>query len=92
MTIISIQNVWFDDAATLSMGEAFDRAYKTLRNFGSAVPAIIADRIIEVAKNGERDPNRLYEQALKMFGFEDMSMLRRPRSPLPAYASVPHAA
>ena len=57
------------------MGEAFDHACKSLRNFGSAVPAIIANRIIEVAKNGERDPTRLYEQALKVFGIEDMSML-----------------
>ena len=80
MNIIPIQNVCFDDAATLAMGEAFHRACKTLRNFGSAVPAIIADRIIEAAKNGERDPSRLYEQALKAFGFGNMSML--PRSPL----------
>ena len=89
---MNIQNICFDDAATLAMGEAFDRACKTLRNFGSAVPAIIADRIIEAAKNGERDPKRLYEQALKAFGFEDRLMLRRPRFSLPAYASVPHAA
>lgn len=92
MNTTPIQNAWFDDAATSAMGEAFDRACKSLRNFGSAVPAIIADRIIEAAKNGERDSSRLYEQALKAFGFEDMSMLRRPRFPLPAYASVPHAA
>ena len=92
MNTTPIQNAWFDDAATSAMGEAFDRACKSLRNFGSAVPAIIADRIIEAAKNGERDSSRLYEQALKAFGFEDMSMLRRPRSPLSAYASVPHAA
>jgi len=65
---MNIQNICFDDAATLAMGEAFDRACKTLRNFGSAVPAIIADRIIEAAKNGERDPRRLYEQALKAGG------------------------
>ena len=64
MTIIPIQNVWFDDAATLAMGEAFDNACKSLRNFGSAVPAIIADLIIAAAKNGERDPDRLYEQVL----------------------------
>jgi hypothetical protein len=38
MAITPIQNVWFDDAATLAMGEAFDRACKTLHNFGSAVP------------------------------------------------------
>ena len=92
MNIIPIQNIWFDDTATLAMGEAFDNACKSLQNFGSAVPAIIADRIIEAAKNGERDPRRLYEQALKAFGFEDRLMLRRPRFSLPAYASVPHAA
>ena len=44
MNIIPIQNVWFDDAATLAMGEAFDRACKSLRNLGSAVPEIIANR------------------------------------------------
>ena len=47
MTIIPIQNVWFDDAATLAMGEAFDRACKSLRNLGSAVPEIIANLIIQ---------------------------------------------
>ena len=74
MTIIPIQNVWFDDAATLAMGEAFDKACKTFQNFGSAVPAIIADLIIAVAKNGERDPVRLYEQALIFFGIEDAAV------------------
>ena len=29
MAITPIQNVWFDDAATLAMGEAFDRACKS---------------------------------------------------------------
>jgi hypothetical protein len=89
MAITPIQNVWFDDAATFAMGEAFDNACKSLQNFGSAVPAIIADRIIAVAKNGERDPVRLYEQALIFFGIDDTSMLvvsvgRDP--PVPAYA------
>jgi hypothetical protein len=59
MNVISTQNVWFDDAATLAMGEAFDNACQSLQNFGSAVPAIIADLIIAGAKNGERDPARL---------------------------------
>jgi hypothetical protein len=67
MNIIPIQDVWFDDAATLAMGEAFDRACKSFRNFGSAAPAIIADRIIAAAKNGERDPDRLFEQVLKAY-------------------------
>ena len=77
MNIIPIQNVSFDDAATSAMGEAFDKACKSLRNFGSAgtVREIIAKRIIDAAKNGERDPARLHEQALIPFGIEDMSML-----------------
>jgi hypothetical protein len=58
MAITPIQNVWFDDAATLAMGEAFDNACKSLQNFGSAVPEIIAYRIIAVAKAGERDSAR----------------------------------
>ena len=84
MNVIPTQNTWFDDSATLAMGQAFDSACKSLRNFGSAVPAIIADLIIAGAKNGERDPARLHEQALIPFGIEDMSML----VVVPAYASV----
>jgi hypothetical protein len=75
VAITPIQNVAFDDAATSAMGEAFDKACKSLRNFGSAVPAIIANRIIAAAKDGERDPTRLYEQALKAFGINSASML-----------------
>ena len=94
MTITPIQNVWFDDAATLAMGEAFDNACKSLQNFGSAVPAIIADRIIAAAKNGERDPGRLYQQVLKVFGIDDTSMLvvSVGDPSVPAYASVTPAA
>ena len=90
MAITPIQNVWFDDAATFAMGEAFDNACKSLQNFGSAVPAIIADRIIAVAKNGEHDPVRLYEQAL----IDDASKLARVGRDLPvsAYTSVAQAA
>ena len=50
MNIIPTQNVWFDDAATFAMGEAFDNACKSFQNFGSAVPAIIANLIIAAAK------------------------------------------
>jgi hypothetical protein len=94
MTITPIQNVWFDDAATSAMGEAFDRACASLQTFGSAVPAIIADRIIAVAKNGERDSTRLYEQALIIFDIEHASMLvvSVGDPPVPAYASVTHVA
>jgi hypothetical protein len=95
MNIIPIQDVWFDDAANLAMGKAFDQACKSLRNLGSAVPEIIANRIIAAAKNGERDPARLYEQALKVFGMDDTSMLVVSVGsdlPVPAYASVAQAA
>ena len=95
MNIIASQNVCFDDAATLAMGEAFDRACKSLRNLGSAVPEVIAYLIIQAAKTGERDPARLYEQALKTFRIEDMSMLVVSVGsdlPVPAYASVTQAA
>ena len=47
MTVTPIQNAWFDDATTFAMGQAFDRTCKLIRNFGSAVPAIIANLIID---------------------------------------------
>ena len=95
MAITSIQNVWFDDAATFAMGEAFDNACKSLQNFGSAVPTIVANLIIAAAKNGERDPDRLYAQILKAYGIDETSMLFVSVGrdlPVPAYASVTQAA
>ena len=56
---------------------------------------IIAKRIIDAAKNGERDPARLCQQALIPFGIEDMSMLVvsvGPELPAPAYDLVTQAA
>jgi hypothetical protein len=94
MSSIPIQNVAFDDAATSAMGKAFDQACKSLQDFGSA-PEIIANLIIAAAKDGERDFARLYEHALKAFAIEDMSMLAVSVGhdvPVPAYASVAHAA
>ena len=94
MAITPIQNTWFDNSATFAMGEAFDNACKTLQNFGSAVPAIIADLIIAAAKNGERNPGRLYEQVLNDYGIDDSSKLARVGRDLPvsAYTSVAQAA
>jgi hypothetical protein len=97
MTGNSIQYDSFDDAATSAMGEAFDRACVSLHRFGSLITGreMIAKRIIEAAKNGERDPARLHRQALKAFRIEEMSTLIVSvgrDSPIPAYASVAHAA
>jgi hypothetical protein len=94
MTVHPIRIVSFDPDATLAMGEAFDRACKSLRNFGSAVPSIIANQIIEAAKNGERDPGRLYEKILETFGIDDTSMTLGSAGrdhPVPAYAFVTRA-
>lgn len=77
MNIVPLQNVAFDDVATSAMGEAFDQTCKSLRIIGctASVREIIAMRIIDAATNGERDPARLYEQALMIFGIVDISML-----------------
>jgi hypothetical protein len=97
MNIIPIKDVSFDDTAILAMGEAFDHACVSLHRFGTLITAreLIAKRIIDAAKNGERDPVRLCEQSLIPFGIEDMSMLvvrvGRDRTAT-AYASVTHAA
>jgi hypothetical protein len=97
MTSNSIRYDSFDDAATSAMGEAFDRACVSLHRFGSLITVreMIAKRIIAAAKNGERDPSRLCEQALILFGIEDMSTLIVSVGcdpPVRAYASVAHAA
>ena len=96
MKFIPIKVVSFDNTTTLAMGEAFDHACVSLHRFGTLITAreLIAKRIIEAAKDGERDPTRLCQQALIPFGIEDMSMLvvRVGRGAAPAYASVTHAA
>ena len=96
MTITPIEDVAFDDATTFAMGEAFDRTCESIRIIGSSVPVreIIAKQIIDAAKNGERDPARLYEQALVIFGIVDLSklLISVGDPPIPAYATVTHAA
>ena len=76
MNIVPIQDVAFDDKAILAMGAAFDQACKSLGAIGRGIEVreIIAKRIIESAKNGEREPARLYEKAVRTFCIEDMPM------------------
>jgi len=56
----------FDDAAMRAMGVAFDQACDALGNFGTGVTVreIMAKRVVDVAKRGERNPARLCQQAL----------------------------
>ena len=60
----------FDDEMTRRMGEAFDAARTSLD--GQEEPElfyeIIAARIIEAAKKGERDPTRLRDIGLAALG------------------------
>ena len=51
----------FDDYATSAMGDAFDAACAELQGnkLPNLVREIVAERIIEAAQRGERDPKRL---------------------------------
>ena len=97
MNIAPIQDVAFDDETTLVMGRVFDRACKSLCEFGLGIDVrnIIAQRIIEAAKKGERDPDQLYSKAIEVLSIAISStpIARLDRDvPVPAYASVAHAA
>ena len=63
----------FDDQATQIIGEAFDSACKELHDTGqpSIVYEIIAKRIIDAAKAGERGLVRLRNAGLMALGFDD---------------------
>jgi hypothetical protein len=54
-------------------------------------PELVAKRIIEAAKNGERDPIRLHWQAVMGFSIDDVSIpvdsVRRKLS-VPVYAPI----
>jgi len=60
----------FDDLATKAMGEAFDAACKELHDSGQPqiVYEVIAKRIIDAAKRGERDIARLRDAGLSALG------------------------
>ena len=62
----------FDDEATRLMGEAMDAACESLRDTGhpALVREIIAKRIIEATKKGERDPARLRAAGLAALGYD----------------------
>ena len=58
------------------MGIAFDQACRSFRNFANLdrVRELVAKRIIEAAKRGERDPIRLQWQAVMGRSFDDVPM------------------
>jgi len=62
----------FDDRVTQIMGEAFDDACKELHDTGQSpiVYEVIAKRIIDAAKDGERDLVRLHNAGLAALGLD----------------------
>jgi hypothetical protein len=70
---VQLQGAVFDPAATHVMGEAFDCACRSLRGIGQvgSVREIIAKRIIEVAREGERDPNRPNLEPAALYLYRD---------------------
>jgi hypothetical protein len=63
----------FDDRMTNIMGEAFDSACKELHDTGQPpiVYEVIAKRIIDGVRAGERDPVRLRNVGLAALGLAD---------------------
>ena len=62
----------FDPETTRAMGAAYDKARQLLHDKGQPylVQEVIARRIIEIAKTGERDPDKISLQILKALGIE----------------------
>jgi hypothetical protein len=63
----------FDEAALAAMIVAYDQACRSLQPSGMTpiVREMIGKRIIEAAKQGERDPEILHQQALNTLGIEE---------------------
>src|SRR5262245_42260617 len=68
-----LSNAAFDSEDTELLGAAFEAAWEKLNAAGSAlaegseaalIRELLAKRIIELAKRGERNPDRLVEMAL----------------------------
>ncbi|HEY1748713.1 MAG TPA: hypothetical protein VGG11_18350 [Xanthobacteraceae bacterium] len=61
LPFLRVKSDHFDDEATRVMGEAFDMACAELQdsNLSDLIREMIAERIIEAAKKGERRPQRL---------------------------------
>jgi hypothetical protein len=68
-----LQGESFDPETTRIMGEAFDKASRSLHDRGQPylVQEIIAKRIVAIAATGERDPAKLAQQALAALGIRE---------------------
>jgi hypothetical protein len=73
---LQISDRSFDAETTALIGQAFDKTCRELHDKGqpASVKEIIAQRIIEIAGRGERDPDRISEAVLKCLALrQDMA-------------------
>jgi hypothetical protein len=72
---LQISDRSFDAETTALIGQAFDKTCRELdKGQPASVKEIIAQRIIEIAGRGERDPDRISEAVLKCLGLrQDMA-------------------
>jgi hypothetical protein len=72
----------FEPEMTHAMGVAFDEVCRVLfvSHDAKAVREVIAEKIIEHARSGERDPDRLRDAVLKHIGVTDRLVPSRRRS------------
>jgi hypothetical protein len=65
------QDAFFGPEATRVMGAAFDKVCRSLHDSGqpSIVKEVIAKRIIDLSREGERDTEQLCAMTLKSLGF-----------------------
>jgi hypothetical protein len=64
MPLRLIHNAAFDSETTHLLGIAYDRASLELRNGDEVAREVLAKRLIEAARRGERDVDRLVDYAL----------------------------
>jgi hypothetical protein len=66
------QDVFFGPNAIHAMVTAFDKACRSLHDAGKPGIAreIVAKRIIDLAREGDTDPDHLCEATLKALGFD----------------------
>ena len=68
--VTSLSGASFNSQATRAMASAYDKACGQIQQIGlpMIVNEIVAKRIIRLATDGERDPNKLCERVISALG------------------------
>jgi hypothetical protein len=90
MPIAFLENSVFDSDTTRLLGAAFETAWQRVKTSGitfaderyaASAREVLAKRIIEMAKRGERNPNRLVEGALDQLATSKAAEAANPAKP-----------